>query len=84
MRTTGPVLAVGGITLANQVILNDKPMNWRIPVATGLAVGIFALLEKAWAGGAVALSWAMLASVLLMRVDPHTKSPIESLVDWLE
>jgi len=42
--TTGPVLALGGITIANRVVFNDQPMDWRIPIATALAAGMFALL----------------------------------------
>lgn len=80
--TTGPVLAIGMITLANEVILNDKSMDWRIPIGTGIAVGMFALMEKVWGAGAAALAWLALVTVLLTRVNPNTPSPAESALKW--
>jgi hypothetical protein len=81
-KTTGPVLAMGGITLANRVLLNDKPIDWKIPVATGIAAGAFALLEKGWEKGAVAFAWLALVTILITRVDPNVPSPVESLNNW--
>lgn len=81
-RTTGTILAIGGISWANAVILNEKPMDWRIPVATGLAAGMFALAEKAWPDGAVAVATVALVTVLFVRVDKTTKAPVETLLDW--
>ncbi len=82
-RSTGPILAVGAITLTNQVILNNKPMNWKIPVATGFAVAVFSVIEKGWEQGAVALSWMALITILISRTDPAEKSPVENLLDWI-
>lgn len=83
-RSTGPILAVGAITIANKSIVNDSPMDWRIPVATGLSAGAFALMEKAWADAAVSLSWLALVAVLFVRLDPKQKAPLEAFTDWLE
>lgn len=82
MRTTGPVLAVGAITIANSVILNGRAMDWRIPIATGVAASAFALAERAWADGAVALAWVALVTVLFARVQPGTPAPVESALNW--
>lgn len=82
MRSTGPVLAIGGITLANRVLLNDQPMDWTIPIATGIAVGAFSLFEHAAGDAAPALAWLALATVLLSRIDPTVPSPVESLFEW--
>lgn len=84
MRTTGPVLAIGGISLANEVLLENKDMDWRIPIATGVAAGLFALLEKAWADGAVALAYLALVSVLLVKVPGQKRSPFENLNRWMQ
>lgn len=81
-RTTGPILALGGITLANRVLFNDQPMDWRIPIATGITAGAFSLAEKAWEKGAVALAWLALITVLLTRVDPRVPAPVETLDNW--
>ncbi len=83
-RTTGPVLAIGGITMANQSLLNNKPIDWRIPIATGISAGLFALLERAWPDGAVAMAWLALVTLLLVRTTPNVPSPVESLNTWLK
>lgn len=83
-RSTGPILAVGAISLGNAVILNGKEFDLRVPVATGIAAGILALAERGWEKGAVALSWLALVTVLFVRVDPATPAPVESFLTWWE
>lgn len=83
-RTTGPILAVGGITLANQSLLNNKPFQWPVVIATGISAGLFALLERLWEQGAVALAWLALVTILLVRIDPKVPAPMESLNKWLQ
>lgn len=83
MRTTGPILATGAITLGNQVLVGGKPIDWRIPVGTGIAAALLALAEHGWPDGAVAISWLALVSVLFVRVDPAVPAPTESFVKWL-
>jgi hypothetical protein len=78
------VLAIGGITLANELLLENKPMDWRVPIATGVVAGMFALLEKAWEDGAVALAYLALVSVLLVRLPGQKRAPIENLNVWLQ
>lgn len=82
MGTTGPILAVGGITMFNQTILNNKPIDWRVPVATGFLAGGFSLLEKGNSSFATGLAWIALLTVLLARVDPKTPSPAETLLKF--
>jgi hypothetical protein len=82
--STGPVLAIGGITLANKSVLNGEPFDWRIAISTGVAAGLFALLERGWHDGAVALAWLALVTLLLVRIDPKTPAPMESLNKWLQ
>jgi hypothetical protein len=82
MRTTGPVLAIGGITLANASLLHGKPIDFRIPIATGIAAGAFALAEKAYEPLAVGIAWVALVAVLFVRITPGVPSPIESLNSW--
>lgn len=80
--TTGPILATGAITVVNQTIFNDEPMDWRVPVATGLAAIGFSLAERAWPKGAQILSWTVLGTVLLTRTQPNVPSPVESALSW--
>lgn len=82
-KTTGPILAIGAITVGNSVIANKKPMDWRVPIATGIAAGVFALAEKGWQEGAVMLSYVALVTVLFVRVQPGTPAPVESFVKFV-
>lgn len=82
--STGPVLAIGAITVANRTVFNEEPMDWRIPIATAIAAGLFSLLERVIGTGAVALAWLALAAVVLTRVDPAVPSPAESALLWFE
>jgi hypothetical protein len=70
-RSTGIVLAVGGITAANEVLFaplagQKVSFNWRIlPATAGLALGL-AALERIAPAFAVGLAWLSLATVLLV------------------
>lgn len=81
--TTGPVLAAGAITVANAVVFNEAPMDWRIPVATTMLAGGFYLMERAIGEQiAEAFAWTLLVTTLITRVDPNVPSPVESAVRW--
>jgi len=43
---------------------------------------MFALAEKAWPDGAMAIATIALVTVLFVRVDKNTKAPVETLVEW--
>jgi hypothetical protein len=81
-RTIGPVLATGALTIANQTVFNGKPMDWRVPIATGLAAIGFSLIERPAPELAVILAWTTFLTVLLTRTNPTVPSPVESAVSW--
>ena len=81
--STGPILAVGAITLGNKVILNGEPMDWRIPIATGISAAIFSLGDKLWPDLSKGLAYVALVSVLFVRLDSRTPAPVESLAKWM-
>ncbi|MFE0812673.1 hypothetical protein ACFW34_35150 [Streptomyces sp. NPDC058848] len=81
-RTTGPILALGTITVVNATVFNDQEMDWRVPVATGLALVGFNLAEKAFPDGAHMVAWTALLATLVTRIEPGTPSPVESAVEW--
>lgn len=81
-QTTGPILALGGVTLFNSMILNNRPFDPKVPIAVGIAAGAFALAEKGWPQGATALAWMAFVTVLITRVQPGVPSPVESLNTW--
>jgi hypothetical protein len=81
-RTIGPILATGTMTIVNQTVFNGKPMDWRVPIATGLAAVGFSLFERPAPELAVILAWTTFLTVLLTRTDPKVPSPVESAVEW--
>lgn len=81
-KTTGPVLAMGTITVVNSVIFQHQPMDWRVPIATGFAAIGFSLAERVWTQGAEILAWTAFLTVLLSRTNPKVPSPVESAVAW--
>lgn len=64
-ESTGPILAAGGIVLADQVLLKGEAVDWKIPIATGIAIGMFALIEPAAPDAVKWLSWLVLVGALL-------------------
>lgn len=80
--STGPILAVGGITLANRVIFNDQPMDWKVPIATVMAALLFSGAERAVGRVAVNVAYLALITVVFARVDPKVPSPAESALRW--
>jgi hypothetical protein len=83
-RSTGPILAIGAITIGNNTLLNGEPFDWRIAVATGGAAALFALVEKASPELAVGLSYIALVTILFARVNPKVPAPAESALKWWE
>jgi len=81
-RSTGPVLAIGAVTMVNQSLFNGRPIDLRVPIATGLTAVAFALIERPAPELAVGLAWLALVAVLLTRVDPRVPSPTESALKW--
>jgi len=82
--TTGPVLALGAITVTNRTVFNGRPMDWRPVVATGLAAVAFMGAERLWPQGARMLAWTAVAAVCLTRIEPDIPSPVESALAWWE
>lgn len=80
--TTGPVLATGAVTILNRSVFHDQPMDWRIPVATGLAALGFGLFERVSPQIASILAWTAFATIMLTRTDPKVPSPVESALTW--
>ena len=80
--STGPILAVGAITLANRSVFNAQPVDWKVPVGTLIAAGLFALVEKMVGRVAVGLAWLALVAVVFTRVDPAVPAPAESALRW--
>lgn len=83
-QTTGPILAVGALTLANRTVFNDEPVDWKVPIGTAIAAVLFSGAERIAPRAAVALSYLALVTVTFVRVDPAVPSPAESALKWFE
>lgn len=80
--TTGPVLAIGAVTMVNQSVFHDRPVDWRVPIATGLLAVGFTLFERIDSKTAQIFAWTGLVAVLVSRMDPSLPSPAESALQW--
>lgn len=83
-ESTGPVLAIGAITLINRSVFNDEPMDWKVPVGTGIAVVLFSGAEKIFGRGAVMFAYLAMVTMTFIRVDPKIPTPAESALAWFE
>jgi hypothetical protein len=79
-KSTGVILAVGAVTVFNDVILNNEELDMRVPIATAFGAMVFSLLEKANQPIAVGVAWVALLTVLLARIDPKKPAPVETLL----
>lgn len=77
-ESTGPILAIGAVTLINQTVLNNQSFDVRVVLATGTAAVGFAFLENIVGKPVVTLAWVALISTLFVRINPRIPSPIES------
>lgn len=80
--STGPILAIGAITVTNRTLFNGKAMDWKVPIATAIAALLFAGAERAAGKSVVSLSYLALLTVVLARVDPSVPAPAESALTW--
>lgn len=80
--STGPILAIGAITVANRTVFHDEPIDWKVPIGTALAAVLFAGAERAVGRGAVAVAYLALVTVVFARVDPSVPAPAETALKW--
>lgn len=80
--STGPILAVGALTVANRTVFNGQPMDWRVPIGTAIAAVLFAGAERAVGQTAVRLAYLALITTVFVRVDPAVPAPAESALRW--
>lgn len=79
--STGPILAAGALAVADQVLVKGDPLPWKMVVATGFAVGLFALAEPAAPDAVKLLSYLVVVGVLLGG--KSGKSPLVDLANWV-
>jgi hypothetical protein len=67
-KSTGPILAVGGITFINGWVFNKQDPNFKVLLATAIAAGGLALFEHVSEPLAAGIAWIALVTVLFTRV----------------
>lgn len=76
-RSTGPVLLAGAVAFGNEWLQKpNEPPNWRVPVATVIAAGALALLERLSSTFAVGLAWIGFITELLAPPKPGLRAPV--------
>lgn len=86
-ETTGVVLAIGGITAANELLFSpivggSVSFNWRIiPATAGLALALMGL-EKIAPAFAIGLAWLGLATVFIVPFG-NAPSPLQNITKAL-
>lgn len=63
--STGPVLMIGAVTFANRSILHDAPVDWKLPLSTGLLALLAAGLEHINSPAVVGVAWIALVATLI-------------------
>jgi hypothetical protein len=83
-QSTGPVLAMVGVTLFNDIVVRgfDAQQEMRVVVAGGVVALGLGLLERASPNTAMGLAWLGLITVLLVRPAPGKDAPLESIANW--
>jgi hypothetical protein len=81
-RSTGPILAVGGITILNRSLLAEKqqPVDFRVLVGTAVAAAGLALLERLSEGLAVGIAYIALVAILFVEVDSTAGAPANNVL----
>jgi hypothetical protein len=81
-RSSGPMLTVGGLTLINEVLINKKDFELRIPIATGVAVGFLALIEKGSESLAVGMAYLALIASIFVQTRPDVEPIGSAFANW--
>jgi hypothetical protein len=81
-RSTGPILAVGAVTIANRSLLakTQQPIDWRVIGGTAFAAMGLAFLERVSEPLAVGIAWIALVTVLFVDIDRKAGAPAENLL----
>lgn len=87
-RSTGLVIAAGGIALANEVIFTSNQsvplqnINWRIIPATAILAATLAGLETIAPGFAVSLAGLTVLAVLIIKTG-NSNTPLENIAAFV-
>lgn len=80
-QSTGPILAATGIAIADKVLIQGQPIPWKMMIAGGMAVGIFAWAEPVAPEAVRLLSYLVVIGVLLGG--KTGSSPLVDFANWV-
>lgn len=83
--STGPLLAAGAIVMFTETVIDGQGIDWKVPVATGFAIGAFALVEPAAPDAVRLLAYLVLVSALIVGpkdAKGTNVSPITKFQTW--
>ena len=63
--STGPILMIGAVTFTNRTILHGAPVDWKVPLSTGLLALGAAGLEHLNSPLVVGVAWIALLATLI-------------------
>lgn len=78
-QSTGPILAIGAVTVINETVLHDRPIDWRVPLACGVGALAFGLVEKGIGRPVVVLAYAALFTSLFVPVPGDIDAPVTAI-----
>jgi hypothetical protein len=82
-KSTGPILAMGAITIGNATVVNGKPLNLWQPLAIGITATVFAGAEHIPGAQTIVVGVAWLALVTVLFVPLNGPTPVENFNKWL-
>jgi hypothetical protein len=75
-QTTAPILIAGGLSMFDKSFIKQEKFDWKIPIATGIAVGFFAVAEKAAPKPALWLAYLVVVGELV------STSVVTDFLNW--
>ena len=82
-RSTGPILAMGALTIGNAVVVNNKPFTLWQPLAIGITAAVFAGAEHIPGAQPVVVGVAWLAFITVLFVPLNGPTPVQNFDKWL-
>lgn len=80
----GVILAVGAITVANELLFNQGTFTWKIPIATLIGALVFHGAQSAIGEPALMLAYVALVGSLVVPTTKGKKSFAENIAAWTQ
>lgn len=83
-HSTGPLLVAGAVRVGNDVIVNHKDIDWKMPLGIGVVAAVFAGLESipGAAPFVTGVAWIAVVTMVFTRVSGKP-SPAENFIKFV-